>query len=121
MEHHSWTLIQRDGEALTGVDDFPPEMAKLNCKCFILRLAGLVQGSRLEVNLGGLRYAAAAPDLEFEVPEGFALVFKRRNNLQAIVNSKDPMQIVGQEWKYIVGVVPLRQERCEQSSTAHPP
>jgi len=99
MQHHSWVLIQRDEEVLSGVDDFPPELAKLNCKAFILRLPGLING-----NVAGL-----APDIEVEVPMGFELVFKRRNQIHAGETEQY------QSWKYVIGIKPLTQEKeqCE--------
>jgi hypothetical protein len=112
MEHHAWVLIERNGETTMGVDDFPPELAKLNCKTFILRLPGLFNGE----------VSGYAPDLELEVPVGFGLIFKRRTTLTASCDSPYHPRFdqAEKEWKYILSVVPLKQERCEQSSTAHP-
>jgi hypothetical protein len=106
MEHHAWVLIERNGETTMGVDDFPPELAKLNCKTFILRLPGLFNG----------QVSGHAPDLELEVPVGFGLIFKRRNTISMCVDGQ------GQEcdWKYILSFEPLKQERREVVDHARP-
>ena len=96
MDDHAWALIQRNGDALTGEDDFPSELAKLNAKTFILRLPGLIDGMP----------TGLSADMEFEVPEGFGLVFKRRNRITSSDNGGEPIK----SWKYVLSIQPLKQE-----------
>jgi hypothetical protein len=90
MEFHAWVLIMRSGETITGEDDYPPEIAKMQARTFILKQPD------------------SAP-IEVEVPEGYALVFKRR--VQMLMSSD--MVHSGTRWKYLLGFEPLKQERSE--------
>ena len=99
MRDHEYVLIQRNGEAIHAVDGFPNEMLRLNCKTFILRLPGLEGGE-----IVGL-----APDMEFSIPEGFGLIFKRRTTVGLACNGSGEQE---RGWKYIIGIEPLKQERC---------
>lgn len=90
MEFHAWVLIMRNGETLTGVDDYPPELAKMQAKTFILRQPD------------------SAP-IEIDIPSGHGLIFKRR--VQILMS--EGMEPYGTRWKYLVGFEPLKQERRE--------
>lgn len=98
-EYYYWTMILRNGEVLKGVDSPPTLLDKLNAKTFILH-------TREDI------------PIEIEVPEGFELIFIRRVDKSYGLN--DGKQI-GETFKFVFKLVPLKQ--CEQrgSSETHPP
>jgi hypothetical protein len=95
LDHHRWVIIQRDGQVVSGDDDFPSDLAKLRAKAFVLRLNG-------------------APPIELQVPEGFGLVFKRRNQIYMAEDGAE----VGRGCIYIIALEPLKQERSEVADHA---
>lgn len=93
---HIWTLISRTDEAISGEDDYPTEMDKLNAKTFILYLLPRDESEGVQTVF----------PMEFEIPEGYSLVFKRRNWIHK-VQGADGEQSEVREHKYIVSIKPL--------------
>ena len=118
MEDHEYVLISRSGEAASCVDNVPDELTKLNCKTLILRLPGLVNNQPLLVGIGGETYMGVCADVEIEIPEGFYPKLVRRTTISATVNGDDSKKAMDREWKFVVTIAPLKQERCESVANA---
>jgi hypothetical protein len=86
-QFHRWVIIQHDDEVYSGEDDFPNELMKLNCRTFIFD-------------------TPESPEIEFPIPKGHKLIFKRRVRIEKGVETGEEIE----SWRYVISSEAVSQD-----------